>query len=236
VIPASGAAAGGGVTPDGITWRWREYTADDLAPAGRWQERLAPEELAHARSLERPAVRAAFVAGRDLLRALVSEWTGAPPAQVAVTRSAFGAPTLPDHPGAGCSISHSVKAAVVALRPAGAVGVDLEPHDRPFTDLPALLPLACSEAERAGLDGLDADILRVRFLTLWTAKEAALKALGLGLQVDPRTVHVEFACDAETGSVHAAGQRWHLRRLPTVTAHLAVLAIPHDTTPVTVAP
>ena len=46
--------------------------------------------------------------------------------------------------------------------------------------------------ERADLSKLHGPALQRRFLEIWTAKEAFLKALGAGLNIDPAKVAVEF--------------------------------------------
>jgi phosphopantetheinyl transferase len=108
-------------------------------------------------------------------------------------------PRLLGPTGADVSISHGDGTLLVAIVGSGLVGVDVE--DEPFTafDSPSLLRRMCSPAEHAALDALEASelsspALRRRILArAWTIKEATLKARGVGLAVDPRSVEVDLA-------------------------------------------
>jgi 4'-phosphopantetheinyl transferase len=221
------------MTVCGTVWRWRALTSDDLDASGQWRERLAPGDVRRAAAFPVPVVRAAFVAGRDLLRALVAQWSGVSPSEVTIERTDAGAPRIAGHPAVGCSISHAGAVAVVALRTAGPVGIDMEPEDRQLLDVDALVPLACTVAEGAALRALPVHERTVRFLSLWTGKEAVLKALGVGLQTDPRTVAVVLPDQHRCGYAEHAGQRWQLHAVTDIPGYVVTLAIPDEAPPAT---
>lgn len=98
------------------------------------------------------------------------------------------------------NLSHSGGWVAVALHPREPVGVNVE-RDRPQADWPEILPLVRAQQDRVPSP-----------LHLWTAKEAALKALGQGFLTDPRAVGIEgdangFTCIVEGIRLHGD---WHL--------------------------
>jgi 4'-phosphopantetheinyl transferase len=106
------------------------------------------------------------------------------------------------------SLSHGGGWIAAAVHRGGRIGVDVE-GIRDVT--PALARRCLSPAEVDWLErAADASVRRERFLQLWTAKEAYLKAIGTGLGTDPRSVTVD--CAAEVPQlVGAAQDRWTFR-------------------------
>jgi len=78
---------------------------------------------------------------------------------------------------------------VVALAAGGRVGVDLV-DPRSAIPTGSMLDLA-SPGERLWLEALPADLRRRRLFQVWACREALLKALGLGLAIDPGAVELE---------------------------------------------
>ena len=171
-MPEVVAASIEGVTGSGVHWRM-----------GSWR---AAGDVGRRRLLARRWTRE-LVTGR-----LGRDWPGFAP------RVAGRKPRLLGATGIDVSVSHGDDTLLVAVVASGLVGVDVE--DEPFApfDSPSLLRRMCSPAERAALDALDTlDAVRaLRRRTLaraWTIKEATLKARGVGLAVDPRSVEVDLA-------------------------------------------
>lgn len=158
---------------------------------------------------------AQHAAGRALLARALADGGLCPALPVAVDPN--GKPFLPDAPGFHFSIAHCGERVICAVADCP-VGADLE-RERPLRhDITARI---CTPAERAALRTM-AD----RF-ALWTGKEAAVKAVGLGLRLPPRTVEVGLA---EAREIAVDGVRCFLRRPAPVDGwHLAVcLADPHE--------
>lgn len=112
------------------------------------------------------------LAAPELARRAVARFTGCEPSEVELGREPGGRPTAR---GVHIAISHTRELAAVAVTRLGPVGVDVE-ADRalPFEAL-ARHWFAPEEAEWVAAHPRD-------FLLLWTQKEAAGKALGLGLR------------------------------------------------------
>jgi phosphopantetheinyl transferase len=111
-----------------------------------------------------------------------------------------GKPRCTDARHGHFNLSHSEDWAVLAWHPDAPLGVDIE-WQQALPDLDRLATHHFTPAERAWLHEADAATNReTRFHRLWTAKEAALKALGSGLLVAPRRVEVD--CRDGGGTVH----------------------------------
>ena len=109
--------------------------------------------------------------------------------RVSVRRGAHGGPVA--DPPVAVSLSHGGGWIAAAAYVHGRVGVDVE-AGRDVA--PELARRCCSTAELAWLErAADAQTRDERFLRLWTAKEAYLKAIGTGLGVDPRSVSIDWS-------------------------------------------
>jgi 4'-phosphopantetheinyl transferase len=142
-------------------------------------ELLSPAEAARAARFRLRADRDRFVLATAVLRLAAARRTGGDPAALEVERGCehcggqHGRPRLPGT-GLAASISHSGDVVAVALTGGQPVGVDVEAITA--RDYTPLVPRVCTGAEQA----------RVRtagdFYTVWTRKEAVLKATGEGLR------------------------------------------------------
>lgn len=152
-----------------------------MAPAGVTDVDVAvavlsqPERRRYERAPD--TSRMTFLAGRVLLRTLVSELTGLNPADVPLAATCpdcerpHGCPTLDGIP-LGVSLAHTDGLVVAAAAWNRPVGIDVE-RDRPG-----------AESAIGSLTGYAA-------LEHWVRVEAVLKADGRGLRVDPRDVVME---------------------------------------------
>lgn len=165
--------------------------------------RLVPaQERRRLEALHRWQDRQDSAVGWNLLHHLAREHGGS------VHRASSGRPGCA--PPLDVSLSHSGGWIAAAVSRSGRVGIDVEA----VRDVHAPLARRClSETELDWLDGADTGASRnQRFFRLWTAKEAFLKALGVGLAVDPRDVPLAVSCD-ELGLRGWAAERWKLSEL-----------------------
>lgn len=120
-----------------------------------------------------------FVAARVALRKLLAQRLGVTVAEVALTKGANDRPTLPAGSELSFNVSHSEDLAAIAIASgASPLGIDIE-MIRPFADTEALVREHGTAAERVAVER--AARPAEAFLRLWTRKEAAAKALGLGI-------------------------------------------------------
>ncbi|WP_426767056.1 4'-phosphopantetheinyl transferase family protein [Pseudarthrobacter sp. 1G09] len=161
-------------------------------PIGGLTACLSPAEAQSARRFARPGDRLDYLASHALFRLLAAHRLGrgfAEAPQLEVTRRCTGCGSTghgkPAIAGASLSLSRSKGAVMVAAGPEGTpVGADIE--HIPDTLHSAFDQYVASAAERGALAPGD---IPAR-LRLWVAKEAVLKAAGLGLSVPPAEVHL----------------------------------------------
>lgn len=167
--------------------------------------------------------RERFVAGRAFLRRLLSERLGVAPAEVPLRSGPGGKPELAvaGPPPFHFSVSHAGAVVLVALA-SGPVGIDLEgPRQLRRALEVAARTFARSELEL--LARLPSVARPRRFLEIWTAKEAVLKACGEGL---PGLWGIEVTPGPD-GAICGAGTadaRWAVRTFEPAPGYVAAVA------------
>jgi 4'-phosphopantetheinyl transferase len=126
-----------------------------------------------------------WLMGRWTAKHLLHEITGAPLDQIRIFNQPNGAPYCPDFPDYRLSISHSGDHALCAVvSGAQSIGADIE-HIEPRIE--GFVEDYFTPDEQALVRGCDD---KDRLITLiWSAKEAALKALRVGLTIDARSIN-----------------------------------------------
>jgi len=161
---------------------------------------LDREERARADAFRTPALQEQYVAAHALVRTVLSTYAPLRAGEWRYVYGPKGQPQLTDPPvDLRFSLSHSGHRAAVAVTVGREVGFDLEEVDpakdplgiaeRFFTPAEVQALRECREADRSG-----------RFTTLWTVKEAVLKARGVGLGSGLGTVEIDLD---ETGTVRS---------------------------------
>lgn len=175
---------------------------------------LTPEERAHYQSVWRnPKAHALAVRTRAELRRMLARETGLPPQKVPILRDEHGKPRCP-HPDAvdlDFSISHTDECAIIALGEAAGIGVDVEEvlNEEPSDEN---LAIVFSEEEFQQWAALAPLTRRTAFTQAWTIKEAALKALGMGLDGDTHDLTVRFDAAGNVWPV-LPSTRWIFERI-----------------------
>lgn len=168
---------------------WHRRVVPEPASASAWESAAAPPLWAMLSSAEREAAgrlrrtedRARAVVARVTVREICAQLLDIPAESVPLAPDALGKPQLAGrHRGAlQVNVSHAGTAVLVAASRDRAVGVDIEPL---AVDAERVAMTMFAAAEREAL--LTADpATRARIATsLWTRKEAYLKAVGSGLR------------------------------------------------------
>lgn len=134
--------------------------------------------------------RQRYLATQSAKRLILARYLAQPPESLQLGENASHKPTLP---GLEFNLSHTAGLSLLAVATTQAVGVDLEkipPNTQ--LDLPALAERILSKAELAAYQALPEPARASAFYQLWTAKEAALKALGIGFQCEPHEIETDF--------------------------------------------
>jgi 4'-phosphopantetheinyl transferase len=97
-----------------------------------------------------------------------------------ITRDVRGKPFIGDGIGFSFNLSHSEHAVVIAVADGAPVGVDCEAI-RSIEETTAVAELTFCDRERAHLAATPAAARQSAFYSLWTRKEALVKAMGVGI-------------------------------------------------------
>jgi len=154
---------------------------------------LSEEEREHFEKLRGIEGRVSYAKAHILLRKSLQKYLSFPAAELRFTKSSSGKPglSLPEpFPKIEFNLAHceTLVACAVALSP---VGIDAEPKLRTLE--PETINFILHPREKSELESVDRQEWSETALQFWTCKEAALKALGSGLQIEPRQVLVNHS-------------------------------------------
>ncbi len=142
---------------------------------------LADDERARAARFLRHEDGVRFAATRTALREAIGESIGLPSARVCFRYDAAGRPSIVDGPaGFDFNVSHSGAYALIAIARARRVGVDIE-SKRATLDWRTLAEAVFAPQDWACVARLPEHAQLEAFFDVWTAKEALLKAIGIGI-------------------------------------------------------
>lgn len=188
---------------------------------------LSRDERARAMRFVFERDRLRFMAARCALRQLLAQAVGAHPSSLHFDIGPQGKPALAGLHSCQFNLSHSQGYALVGITEAPTeIGVDVEQR-KPMSDARDVAARLFTATELAELDRAATPEASLEvFFRCWTRKEAVLKALGLGFQLDPASF--EAGSDASSRTVQVASLATtvevHSLELPieTLTASLAL--------------
>ena len=197
---------------------------------GREHESISPYDIAtltedeHAQyhaSLKNPQTFAMAVRARAELRRMLGREIGVPPKRVPLHYDAHGKPRCPEVHASGLdfSVSHTEDCALIAFGEAAGIGVDVE---RILEEEPSEENLSVIfDEEEFHLWALLSPEQRPKaFAQAWTIKEAALKAIGTGLDGSPLEVQVRFDSNGDAWPVFPS-PLWIFERINFCSYHTA---------------
>lgn len=200
-------------------WRW------DLDREEFQAALLSEDEKARTQRFHFRLDACRWAACRTLLRVTLGRYLDLAPQSLKFTLGPWGKPGL-----RGCplrfSVSHSGGAALLAVARHREVGVDIEEASRALSP-EELAPQVLSSREQAWLWEQAPERHEAAFLTLWTAKEAYVKATGQGLSfpLTRLTLLLNMGTDQFEASQIAPLCPVYVCRLDTGPDHLAALAL-----------
>lgn len=175
-----------------------------------WQV-LSRSELQRSEGFLNINDREHYVKAHAGLRKILSNITGQSAHSLEFSEGAFGKPRLEGGSSLTFNMAHSNGWALVAvcrnsrqdLPPE--VGVDMEAVSA-FKDQYSLINEICTEVEKGEILSLPTPGLTQALFVLWTRKEACLKALGVGLQLEPKSFHVGHSSIPIHTTLHWQGE------------------------------
>lgn len=200
---------------------------DDAPPTDTLATWLDDAERARLARLQREEDRALFALAHAALRDVLARSLGIAARSVQIDCDAHGKPRLAAvHASDLCfNLAHAGRAVLIGIARGRELGVDIEAviaHD----DLRAVAEQVYSADERAALDLCPAAARTDLFYTLWTRKEACLKAWGCGLDGPLQQFSVHAAAyDDVAAPAGSALPPLHCRDLPAPPGHVAAIAV-----------
>jgi 4'-phosphopantetheinyl transferase len=144
---------------------------------------LAPDERKRADTFRMELPRRQFVVARGTLRRLLSQYLRIQPKGVELTVDENNKPQLAGRDaetGLRFNVSHSGELALIAVARGCEVGVDIE-HLREVRHLEQIARRFFHPAEAHFVLNERGELQMATFFRCWTAKEAVLKAIGVGV-------------------------------------------------------
>jgi len=162
--------------------------------------------------------RREFLANRALVRTSLSHFQPLAPADWRFQVNAYGKPATDPDCGLRFNLSDSHGLAACLIAQGTEVGVDIEPYER-GREIIEIAGEVFSPAEIAQLKALARDEQNDRALSLWTLKEAYIKARGMGLSLPLKkfsflfgaTQGIRLQLDADF--TEAPGRNWRFSLL-----------------------
>ncbi len=153
---------------------------------------LSEAECQRADRFLHPEPSRRFVLRRGFLRKILSKYLSVAPGEIVFQSGDYGKPALVPDFSLYFNASHSHEMALVAVSARWEIGVDIE-YQRTIETLPTMVRRYLGPAERQWLESVPHQQQNAVFLRFWTAKEALLKGIGLGLTLPVDRVHLEVA-------------------------------------------
>jgi 4'-phosphopantetheinyl transferase len=194
-----------------------------LSEAKNLRSLLSEEERARAAGIANPAVRGRFEIGRGLRRKMLSEATGLLAEEITFSESEEGKPRALNAAGWDFNVSHSGDYVAVAVR-RGQVGVDLE-QVRPVREMESIVERYFHPDEAAAWRAVAPGLRKEAFFVLWSAREASMKCVGLGLARGLSVTRVDPLIVAENAAFARVGHaRLEVQRLSAPQRYVAMMA------------
>ncbi|WAL58063.1 4'-phosphopantetheinyl transferase family protein [Thermocoleostomius sinensis] len=189
---------------------------------------LSPDEQTRANRFRFPRDRQRFVAGRGILRLILSCYLPLAADQLEFSYSARGKPSLSSLQAAtplSFNVSHSHQIALYAITCNRLVGIDVE-YNRPLQEMEQLAQRFFLPNEVALLNQCPIERRQALFFQLWTCKEAYLKATGEGL-TGLKRVEITNLSDSIVAFAHNGHPtpNWSMMQFSPVVDYTAAIAI-----------
>ena len=155
---------------------------------------LSPDEVARAERFLNPQHGRNYRCMRGLLRKLLAAYLDMTPQAIHFEYAEHGKPSLSHQTELQFNMSHSRDMAAYAFCLQHDVGVDIE-YMRAQKNLDGMIGHVGSPQEQTELQQLDTAARLQAFYRLWTRKEAFIKAVGRGLGMGLRSIHIGTAQD-----------------------------------------
>lgn len=197
---------------------------------------VSPDERTRTRAFAFEENRRESLVTRGLVRASLSRYRSMHPRGWRFRRNAYGRPELDPPCGLRFNLSNCPELVVCAVCEDAEIGIDVEP----MRHAPRILGLAdtvFAPAELAELRRLPPDRQIDRAVSLWTLKEAYIKARGIGLSLSLRSFAMSLSAGAPPrvtfgATIDDEPSRWAFRTIEAGGLRIALAVETHGAEPV----
>jgi 4'-phosphopantetheinyl transferase len=207
---------------------WRVVVGDIADPVRRTLFALMDEdEQAREQRFVKDSDRRSFTAAHAGLRLALAPMLGTAPRQLRFTQGRFGKPALAGGSDIAFNLSHSGGIVLIAVASGLEIGADVE-RIRPLPERDDIVRRYLHPGEVADLAAVPEREGEAAFFRLWTRKEAVVKALGRGMNLDLDRYRVVCAPGAAPRLLalegEAAPDAWTIVDLDPGAGHVGALA------------
>jgi 4'-phosphopantetheinyl transferase len=196
---------------------------------------LSEEEKKRAERFCFDRDRNRHIVAHGVLRTILSYYSDSDPSKHQFNQNEFGKPALSENSDLRFNISHSGDQVLYGITRDREIGVDIEKF-RTFENAEQIVERFFSPHEQKAFLTLPAHLKDKAFFTIWTRKEAYIKAQGLGLSLPLNQFTISFLPDEpvrliETEHNKDEQQRWSLHEVSVHPEyHAAVVVEGHNVT------
>lgn len=215
---------------------WRASLEVSVSHLQALKDTLAADECARAERFYFQEHRERFIAGRGLLRNILSRYLDREPGQLRFCYNSYGKPALIEETGVEglrFNLSHSHDMALYAVTRGREIGVDIE-RFRPDVEAEKLAERFFSPREATVLRTLPERLRTEGFFNCWTRKEAYIKAEGEGMAIPLSSFDVSLTPGEPAALLRSQkdpqeASRWSMQALDPEPGYAAALAVKgHD--------
>jgi 4'-phosphopantetheinyl transferase len=155
-------------------------------------ELLSDEELKKAERFRFLHLKRQYIVFHATLRKILASYLGLNESEIVFIHNDYGKPAVAEHINPSnlqFSMSRSLETGVYAFMLNNEIGIDIE-RINPLPDMESIVNRHFSINEKNIFDGLDHNEKINWFYTVWTRKEALLKAVGTGLYLPLENIDV----------------------------------------------
>ncbi len=202
---------------------WDRKTLDSLLPQ---------DELTRARTLRHPAAQQNYLAGRALIRVVLSHYSALDPPSWNFSPGRFGRPEITGPqpiPELRFNLAHTPGLAACVVTATADCGIDVEEAERPLKPL-RIAEHSFAPEEFDDLQQRPPGEIRERFFSYWTLKEAYYKARGSGIPF--RLLGARFELSGESSLVFSpavteqvSAEEWQFELFRPTTDHILAVAL-----------
>jgi 4'-phosphopantetheinyl transferase len=211
---------------------WRSSLDQNAEVIASLAALLSQDERQRVARYHRSVDRDRFIAGRGILRKIISAYLALAPCKLRFTYDEYGKPAVSDDQNdraINFNLSHSGELALCAVTRGRVVGIDIEYVREDFATLD-IAERFFSKDEVAALESLPMEQRTRGFFNCWSRKEAFIKAKGMGVSYPLDRFTVSLAPGLTPALLKVDGDereamRWKMYELKPGAGYVAALIV-----------